>query len=180
MSISPRVLSFRLTVKRLPFTDHIVVLDHEGKLSEQGNFDDLNSTGGYVSSFSLGLPDLDCKPVKPAPPYASRGQLWSVEEPEDKGGEKSDSSDGDIAIYLYYIRSIGWFSTLVFLVAISAFAFGLSFPSMSSLHTSGCRHLADLVEKVSGLSGGPAQIQKMGISTLVTTLEYMQCSVSLR
>lgn len=129
-SISLRVLIFPYIVKRLPFTDQIVVLDHEGKLLEQGNFDDLNSTGGYVSSFSLGLSDLDCKPVKPVAPDASRDQPLSAEKPEDNR-EENYGSDGDITIYLYYIKSIGWFSALVFFAAISTFSFGLSFPSMS-------------------------------------------------
>lgn len=107
-----------------------MVLDHNGRVLEQGNFGDLNQTGGYVSSFSLGPPELDCKPVKPVVSEALPSQLCFPEKQEEFEKE-TYSSEGDLTIYLYYIRSIGWFSTVVFVVAISVFAFGLSFPSMS-------------------------------------------------
>ena len=106
------------------------MLDDEGHILEQGIFNDLNHAGGYVSNFSLGPPELDCKPLKPLIPEAFPSQLCSPEKQEESEKE-TYSSEGDITIYLYYIRSIGWFSTLVFVVAISAFAFGLSFPSTS-------------------------------------------------
>lgn len=151
LAYSKRGTNFLLDiVKRLPFTDQIVVLDHEGKLLEHGNFNDLNSSGGYVSNFSLGLSELDCKTVKPVASDTSLGRPRSPEKPEHNG-EENYGSDGDIAIYLYYIRSIGWFSSLVFFIAISAFAFGLSFPSMSPETPSlGYRLLTDTHGQVSG------------------------------
>ena len=40
---------------------------------------------------------------------------------------------GDVAIYLYYIQSVGWIPTLIFVGAITAFTFCISFPSTSFL-----------------------------------------------
>lgn len=37
---------------------------------------------------------------------------------------------GDVAIYMYYMRAIGWFPTLVFVLAICAYIFCSSFPSI--------------------------------------------------
>ncbi|KAF4633015.1 hypothetical protein G7Y89_g5109 [Cudoniella acicularis] len=44
------------SVKRLPYTDHIVVLNDEGRISEQGTFKNLVKEGGYISSFNLPPP----------------------------------------------------------------------------------------------------------------------------
>lgn len=105
------------------------MLDHEGHLVEQGNFDELSSTSGYVSSFALGFPGLDCKPLKPVAFESPRVRPDLAEKPMDTK-EEPEGTGGDITIYLYYIRSIGWFSTFVFVTAISGFVFCISFPSM--------------------------------------------------
>ena len=39
---------------------------------------------------------------------------------------------GDVSIYLYYIRAIGWIPTIIFLVCIIGYVFGISFPSKYS------------------------------------------------
>lgn len=36
---------------------------------------------------------------------------------------------GDTATYLYYVRSVGWIPTLIFVVSITIFIFGQLFPS---------------------------------------------------
>ena len=36
---------------------------------------------------------------------------------------------GDIQIYLYYVRSVGWWATVLFVIAITGFVFSVSFPS---------------------------------------------------
>lgn len=44
------------------------------------------------------------------------------------GGDDLSRRTGDVQTYLYYIRSVGWWATFLFVVAISGFAFCLSFP----------------------------------------------------
>ncbi|AEO61238.1 ABC transporter [Thermothelomyces thermophilus ATCC 42464] len=46
------------------------------------------------------------------------------------GGDGMSRRTGDIQIYLYYIKSVGWWATLIFVFAISGFAFCLSFPTI--------------------------------------------------
>jgi ATP-binding cassette subfamily C (CFTR/MRP) protein 1 len=43
--------------KRLSYADHIICLGADGRISEQGSFDKLNSTGGYVSLLHVPAPD---------------------------------------------------------------------------------------------------------------------------
>jgi ATP-binding cassette, subfamily C (CFTR/MRP), member 1 len=42
-----------MVVQLLPHADHIVVLNEDGRISEKGSFDDLNSSDGYVSGLGL-------------------------------------------------------------------------------------------------------------------------------
>lgn len=122
------LLTLWLTVKRVPFVDHIIVLDKHGYITEQGSFAALDSAGGYISTFSLDHADTDIKV----------GQNDEMDKPnvqldindKDPGAESGDyRGAGDISVYLYYIRSIGWMSSIFFAVAIAGFIFCISFPS---------------------------------------------------
>lgn len=126
--------------KRLPFADHIVVLNEEGRVAEQGSFRELNATGGYVSSFELQpanwvvqsseMTNLDqvlamattTKIVYPTLPPTKE----SIKVTEFEANKRT----GDLAIYAYYGRSVGWFAVLVFIVAMSAYVFCISFPQI--------------------------------------------------
>jgi ATP-binding cassette subfamily C (CFTR/MRP) protein 1 len=123
-----------VTAKRLPYCDHIVALDKEGTIVEQGSFDKLNTSSGYVSNFDLPPPDWNFAPEKhvyEAPPrYTERASSNKVTE-EDIQAE-TNRRTGDAAIYLYYVRSVGWIPTLIFIVSIVIFIFGQSFPSRRS------------------------------------------------
>jgi hypothetical protein len=116
--------------KRLPYADYVITLGGDGKVSEQGSFKDLNAEGGYVSSFSLPPPDWNHEPVYTNKIFhgkESAGNLRS-QTTEDDASRRT----GDVAIYLYYVRAVGWIPTLIFMIAISAFVFCLSFPSSIS------------------------------------------------
>lgn len=121
--------------KRLPYCDHIVALDKEGSIVEQGSFDKLNGSGGYVSNFDLPLPDWNFTPEKhlyEAPPrYTERPSSSKITE-EDIQAE-TNRRTGDAAVYLYYVRSVGWIPTAIFIISITIFIFGQSFPSKFSL-----------------------------------------------
>lgn len=128
------LLTLWLIVKRVPFVDHIIVLDKHGYITEQGSFAALDSAGGYISTFSLGHVDTDIK----------MGQNDKMEKPnmqllmndKDSEAESHDyRGNGDISVYLYYIRSIGWMSSLFFAVAIAGFIFCISFPSKLGLES---------------------------------------------
>ncbi|KAI1930027.1 hypothetical protein LOZ60_001286 [Ophidiomyces ophidiicola] len=124
--------SNQFVAKRLPYCDHIIALDADGKICEQGKFDDLNSTAGYVSSFTLPPPDWTYKPD----PDANR-ELIPVKEEESDGLRTNEALEaaanrrtGDVKIYLYYIGSVGWLAALAFVIFVCGFVFCIAFPSI--------------------------------------------------
>ncbi|KAI9928790.1 hypothetical protein MW887_002008 [Aspergillus wentii] len=119
------------SVKRLPYSDQVIVLSQDGHVLEQGSFKALNATGGYVSSFALGPAEwnYDYKAAIAASSDAFRAPISSPHKAEDIGAEEHGNG-GDLSIYLYYIRSIGWLPSIFFTVMIAAFVFCLSFPSI--------------------------------------------------
>ncbi|KAL3448733.1 P-loop containing nucleoside triphosphate hydrolase protein [Aspergillus insuetus] len=118
-SLGATVLLASSSVKRVPFADHIVVLDKHGYITEQG----------YISSFALETSDTSVKlhgKLKTDPAIVSVYPLKKDLETESG----SHRGEGDITVYLYYVRSIGWLSTVFFGVAITGSVFTISFPSI--------------------------------------------------
>ncbi|KAL4914137.1 P-loop containing nucleoside triphosphate hydrolase protein [Aspergillus aurantiobrunneus] len=128
-SVNATVLFASSSVKRVPFMDHIIVLDKHGYIAEQGSFSALDSAGGYISSFALDRRDTDTKPGKMDNANLSNVQIYSAEKGSDTDSENYRGG-GDISVYLYYIRSIGWLPTIFFTITIAGFIFCISFPSI--------------------------------------------------
>lgn len=126
--------------KRLPFADHIVVLDENGAIAEQGSFRELNAAGGYVSSFELLPAEWAVKPTEMtnldqvlAMTTASKvvyPTLPPTKESIEAEEFEANKRTGDLAIYAYYAKSVGWFAVLTFIVAMSAYVFCISFPQI--------------------------------------------------
>jgi ATP-binding cassette subfamily C (CFTR/MRP) protein 1 len=116
--------------KRLPYADHVITLGGDGKVLEQGVFKDLNAEGGYVASFGLPPPDWNHEPVHTNIIFHGKESVGN--SPSQITEDDASRRTGDVAIYLYYVRAVGWIPTLVFVIAISAFVFCLSFPSTIS------------------------------------------------
>ncbi|KAE8349019.1 P-loop containing nucleoside triphosphate hydrolase protein [Aspergillus coremiiformis] len=128
-SMGSTILLSSSSVKRVPFADHTIVLGNEGHIIEQGSFKALDLAGGYISSFALGLSEQKGALEMPGNSKKTNIQVSSIEEHEDSEMENSKAS-GDMSIYLYYIKSIGWLPTMIFIIAITAFVFCISFPSI--------------------------------------------------
>lgn len=62
---------------------------------------------------------------------SSRSPGSDMETPDNIGDDSDHQSrrTGDVKIYMYYARSVGWLATLLFVVAITGFVFSVSFPS---------------------------------------------------
>ncbi|KAL4941343.1 hypothetical protein BDV06DRAFT_223239 [Aspergillus oleicola] len=118
-----------LLLKRVPFMDHIIVLDKHGYVTEQGAFAALDATGGHVSSFALDRLDPNMQTATEEKPEVSKVEVYPVDKSSDTESNIY-RGEGDIAVYQYYVRSIGWLPTIFFAVAISGFIFCISFPSM--------------------------------------------------
>lgn len=128
--------------KRLPFADHIVVLDKDGTIAEQGSFKDLNAAGGYVSSFELQAADWTIRSAEMTNldqvlAMATTSKVVYPTVPPSKEKESTKTAEfeankrtGDLAIYAYYARSVGVFAVLTFLVAMCGYVFCISFPQV--------------------------------------------------
>lgn len=145
------------STKRVPFADYIVHIGTSGRIAEQGTFSELNNGGGYVASLSL--PRADWSHVAPdqgsstcaTPPnddvvvaehgkevmmgsdattVTSPGGSETADGDECKVGDGMSRRTGDVQIYLYYVRSVGWWATVLFVLAITGFVFCVSFPTV--------------------------------------------------
>ena len=126
--------------KRLPFADHIVVLNEEGRIVEQGSFRELNALGGYVSSFELQPADWTLRSsemtnLDQVLAMAAASKVVYPTLPPSKESAKATEFEankrtGDIAIYGYYIRSVGLVAVLIFVFAMCAYVFCISFPQV--------------------------------------------------
>lgn len=117
----------------MPYADHVVSLDKDGRITEQGSFEKLNTSGGYVSEFDLALADWNYQPGKhdyEAPPRYTELQFDSSNRTEDDVQAEANRRTGDTAIYFYYIDSVGWIPTIIFIVSMVIFIFGISFPTI--------------------------------------------------
>jgi ATP-binding cassette subfamily C (CFTR/MRP) protein 1 len=125
------VLMTTSSAHRLPFADHIISLTNEGKVSEQGTFRELNSAGGYVSSFNLPPPEWNYHPsIKSIDIEKQKVRALAPLAPPEETADDISRRNGDISVYLYYIKAVGWIPTLIFVVAISGFIFCISFPAI--------------------------------------------------
>lgn len=122
--------------KRIPFADHIIVLDDKGHVAEQGSFKELTASGGHISG--LDLPPADWKPKGNE---ASLDRLMSsttrftftpraTKLPEDTMELEANQRTGDISIYVYYARSVGWYAVVAFFLAMCGYVFCYTFPQV--------------------------------------------------
>ncbi|KAH2570366.1 hypothetical protein KXV42_008422 [Aspergillus fumigatus] len=108
--INSTIIVASSSAKRLPYADQIVVLDKMGYASEQGSLKALNAAGGYVSSFGLGSPEWKSEIDKPSVTDLAQPKILRPNRTEAIKEDPRRQS-GDLSIYLYYIRSIGWLPT---------------------------------------------------------------------
>ncbi|KAH8701117.1 putative ABC multidrug transporter [Talaromyces proteolyticus] len=128
------ILIVSSSAKRLPYADHIIAMDEKGAIMEQGQFDVLAATGGYVSSFNLPQADWNYTPDDRT--YRRSGALLAtpnndkVIQTDDDLEAEANRATGDFTIYRYYFSSVGWMGIIVFVICISGFVFCISFPSI--------------------------------------------------
>jgi ATP-binding cassette subfamily C (CFTR/MRP) protein 1 len=101
------------------------VLSGEGKIAQQGNFGDLASQEGYIKNILL-EPQIIPKAIQ-----TINGHL--DEQPRAQGVVQNEIGDltrktGDMAVYKYYFKSIGWASIFGFIGTSAIFAFATYFP----------------------------------------------------
>ncbi|KAH0563429.1 hypothetical protein GP486_002004 [Trichoglossum hirsutum] len=114
-------------VRHLPLADEIVVLTANGEIAQQGSYTVLRSADGFVGSI---LTEPARKPVDDSSGGEIKSTSALLRPPSDEQAQDLTRRIGDIAIYRYYLMSIGWAHALVFLAFIFVYIFALKFPQV--------------------------------------------------
>jgi ATP-binding cassette subfamily C (CFTR/MRP) protein 1 len=117
-------------VRHLRDAEHIVVLSEDGQISQQGGFEQLNLQSGYVRDLFLEEEKIKVKAVQTEPTESEQS-----EEPAETTPKASEEADllrrtGEVAVYKYYLQSVGWKHGLGLLALKSLWAFTEAFPQV--------------------------------------------------
>lgn len=118
------VLLVTHTVSRLAYSDHVIVLNEQGQISEQGSFSTLRSSGGYVQSLESKLKESksDKSPGEGAGATMQIVADAAAQEDEiDAMTEELSRQTGDLQVYKHYFATIGWWHTAAFLAAATVY-----------------------------------------------------------
>ncbi|KAF2108606.1 P-loop containing nucleoside triphosphate hydrolase protein [Lophiotrema nucula] len=119
-------------VNLLPFSDHIIALSSEGRLVEQGTFEQLNAVDGYVRKFCL--EHVNEHTVANAEDQVASFPTSAATEPnvlptlavtDDKRRQL-----GDWSVYQYYFGTVGRWGTAIFISLALGWAFLATFPTV--------------------------------------------------
>ncbi|TVY88460.1 ABC transporter [Lachnellula willkommii] len=122
-------------VRHLPLSNQIIVLGADGKIAEQGSFEELRSQDGFVNRIILQPELLQSKESEKVSANASSSQPLEAGPKTLRGPTASDAADlsrriGDISVYKYYLRAIGWKNVTVSIVASVVYTFCSIFPPL--------------------------------------------------
>ncbi|KAH7206333.1 P-loop containing nucleoside triphosphate hydrolase protein [Fusarium oxysporum] len=119
------------SVDFLSSADHIICLNKDGKISEQGTFSDLKDTDGYVHSLlrdrvhGVEAPTLETDDIK-----EQASKLAQATPKQQANEEDTRRQRGDSTVYRYYFSSTGGLFMIVLLVLEIIWAFLESFPTI--------------------------------------------------
>ena len=116
-------------VQHLSIADHVVVLGTNGRITQQGSFEELNAVEGYVQSLSLEKqePSAILKHDIETVPLIMPDAFINL-PPAD-----GDRRTGDMSLYTYYIQTVGIPQSIFFVGLLSLYVFFLSFPGTSTI-----------------------------------------------
>lgn len=119
-------------VHRLPFSDYIVALNSAGYVAEQGHFERLKSSGGYVEDITTKLRSSDESAAKEQPEATKLDVSAFKAGPEelDARTEELSRQSGDFSVYKYYFASIGWRHTSIFWGFVLLYGVALKLPEL--------------------------------------------------
>jgi hypothetical protein len=122
--------SLCFTVNLLPSADYIIALGSNGEVVEQGTFEELNKSNGYVRSFSVQQSKEQFQNTEPAGKSTLGPMPTSalVDAMDDKKRQL-----GDLTVYMYYFRTLGKTVSFLFVFFAASHGFFYSFPSKPRL-----------------------------------------------
>ncbi|KAK6614850.1 multidrug resistance-associated protein 1 [Botrytis cinerea] len=128
------VLLVTHAVHRLAYSDCIIVLDQSSQIIEQGTFDYLKTTGGYVENLETrhrseegDTGEVDTKET------TQKQSPFATVENDDLINEVADLNrqTGDASVYRYYFASIGWVPTGIFFLLVFIFGAASKLPEIA-------------------------------------------------
>lgn len=118
-----------IIVSLLPSAEHIIALGSNGEIVEQGSFAQLNAKfDGYIRSFALSKSTSPIETESTVASHKFEKSPRSSEEPSNN----TKRQVGDMAVYLYYFKAIGFWSMVWFFMGIISCTTILNFPCESN------------------------------------------------
>jgi ATP-binding cassette subfamily C (CFTR/MRP) protein 1 len=101
------VLKIDRLVHRLPESDHVIALDQEGRVAEQGSFPNLRINAGYVESLDITSHFREEEEEEGEPSSSSGSDI----EPKEtvlrtRTIEEEQAVSSDTSVFLYYFKAI--------------------------------------------------------------------------
>ena len=125
------VLLVTHAVHRLPYSDHILALDQSGHISEQGSFQELRFSGGYVQGLATKHTKENKSDLVESEliPQTLTKPITAIED-EDAEVQVAELNrrTGDFSVYNYYFAAIGWKQNTAFAVIVVAWGVGTKLP----------------------------------------------------
>ncbi|KAF7856278.1 hypothetical protein EAF04_009806 [Stromatinia cepivora] len=128
------VLLVTHAVHRLAYSDHIIAMDQSGKIIEQGTFDLLKTSGGYVENLATRhKSEEDDTGEANTDEIALKQNPFAVVESDDLLNEVADLNrqTGDFSVYNYYFASIGLIPTGLFFLFVLVFGAASKLPEFA-------------------------------------------------
>lgn len=114
------VLLVTHAVHRLSYADHIIALDSDGSIAEQGTLEELERSGGYVALLKARYrtDNSDSEPTTQQMQAVTMA-LAGPEEVDriDTVEKELTRQSGDLSLYRYYFGSVHWASTVVWMTS---------------------------------------------------------------
>ncbi|KAF9768184.1 ABC transporter fgm5, partial [Fusarium sp. DS 682] len=122
-------------IRYLPLADHIIALEADGTVNEQGSFEKLLQTGKYVQSLGVSLIDDGIESGTSTPveePVAATVPVPMAAQPAAAIAnlEAESRATGDAKVYRHYFRSVSVWATLTCILTGILYAVGRNFPSI--------------------------------------------------
>lgn len=103
-------------VHRLSYADHIVALDSDGSVAEQGTLEELKANGGYVALLKAQYKEQANDGRDPQQKDTTSVLVGADQgNPIDDTAEELARGNGDFALYSYYFGSVHWASSLLWM-----------------------------------------------------------------
>jgi ABC-type multidrug transport system fused ATPase/permease subunit len=114
-------------VQRLSQADHIIALGLDGTITEQGTFEELYHSNGYVSNLEYNEHTVAYNEGEKQTIKGFKQSLVAVKEKE---AIEQENAAGDLTIYAYYIKTFGWTRWIIFCFFCALYGFGTAFPNV--------------------------------------------------